>query len=986
MAEAYVRAFQAGETAGSSLLRMPTGTGKSGVIATLARGLGHHAVLIVTPWRVLRDQIARDVEHRFWAAIGAVLHDDYQVLSFTPSTASAVIRRAGEKRTALVCTHQTLQSLAASSDVEYRALQQLVSLVLVDEGHREPAVSWARAVRGLRKPTVLFSATPYRNDLKLFAVDSAYRMVYRFHDAVRDHFIRNVSFESRTFGGSPGRFVDELLEFYHGPFQDRAPSVASPRVIVRCESASEIADIAARIRAAGEQVIAVHETFAADGDYRRQSVPNLTDEDATFWVHQYKLLEGVDDPAFSLLAIYSPFRNARSLVQQIGRVIRNPKRLSDQTAYVLTDPAHQQINHWQGYLAFEHETGEDEPSDPLEAFGRFTDTQARYFYFDGSFRERFDPNSVNQHKEFVYRPSANAFIADNLDLDDLAETIADEWREADRSILENGRPNESTVFVSYVIHRNAPVLKDKAFMEFRLGFTIAYHHGRYLFVYDSEGCLPEVLREERCGRRIPALQLEGLFTGATARLASISLLNTDLGARSIRRRTIHARSISDTAPSLADHAHFASTATGYTNAAGGGRSVRRYVGFTKSRISDSSGGVLDFDAYLAWLELLAQELDRDPSSIPRDLFARYARGVTAPPDPSPRNILLDIEDLDLELGFVGGVGPSGETKPEVDDVCLDVVNGRFAITVGGVSCDVQIDFDEKNNRYRLTSPELDSLLQLRNPDTGAPVESLTRYLNSAQAFRIVVGDGDYIYAHTQFYQPRVPLGGPRADRLDILQLVHPVAELAHATSEKGTQSVPDRSGWQEGSVFHLIDTLGAGTALATHMSSVDVLVCDDLNSEIADFIAGDSTANLIALIHAKAATGSKRSASVFHEITSQAIKNLDYLSPFTVDPPPNYNLWARPWRLDGMEVSRRIRRGRPNRAHVWADLKRILRNPNARREAWLVLGAGFSKSEFQRQATRPNPRPEIVQILYILQSTWSAASAVGAGLRVFCSP
>ena len=43
-------------------------------------------------------------------------------------------------------------------------------LILVDEGHYEPAVSWSKGVRELNRPTVLLSATPYRNDFKSFRV------------------------------------------------------------------------------------------------------------------------------------------------------------------------------------------------------------------------------------------------------------------------------------------------------------------------------------------------------------------------------------------------------------------------------------------------------------------------------------------------------------------------------------------------------------------------------------------------------------------------------------------------------------------------------------------------------------------------------------------------------------------------------------------------------------------------------------------------
>jgi superfamily II DNA or RNA helicase len=57
---------------------------------------------------------------------------------------------------------------------------------------------------------------------------------------------------------------------------------------------------------------------------------------AVFWLHQTKLLEGIDDPTFVAVALLDDFTNDRQLVQQIGRVLRStdPSRTEQQTATV----------------------------------------------------------------------------------------------------------------------------------------------------------------------------------------------------------------------------------------------------------------------------------------------------------------------------------------------------------------------------------------------------------------------------------------------------------------------------------------------------------------------------------------------------------------------------------------------------------------------------------------------------------------------------
>ncbi len=98
------------------------------------------------------------------------------------------------------------------------------------------------------------------------------------------------------------------------------------RVIVRCEDAEQIKSIVPILLARGRTAIGIHETFGkSDGKRYVKEVPDPSIETAQFWVHQNKLMEGLDDPAFRLIAIFGRFTNARNLVQQVGRVIRNPE-------------------------------------------------------------------------------------------------------------------------------------------------------------------------------------------------------------------------------------------------------------------------------------------------------------------------------------------------------------------------------------------------------------------------------------------------------------------------------------------------------------------------------------------------------------------------------------------------------------------------------------------------------------------------------------
>jgi hypothetical protein len=99
-------------------------------------------------------------------------------------------------------------------------------------------------------------------------------------------------------------------------------------------------------RHGGGGVICLHEAFTLDPGrpwVRRQPTDPEAADAPAIWIHQHKLLEGVDGPSFRALAFYGVLGSARALVQQIGRVIRNPFMDTAENALM--------IDHSDGFLA-----------------------------------------------------------------------------------------------------------------------------------------------------------------------------------------------------------------------------------------------------------------------------------------------------------------------------------------------------------------------------------------------------------------------------------------------------------------------------------------------------------------------------------------------------------------------------------------------------------------------------------------------------------
>ena len=188
----------------------------------------------MTPWDVLVRQLAEDVESDFWQQIGTPVPYGKGVVRIYPSTVAEQLS-SHRGQTIWMATIATLQTLHASGADAYEELHRRLRLVVVDEGHYEPARSWSEAVRGLKRPTVLFSATPYRNDVKYFDLAEEFQFHFSHTDAEDRRILRGVAFEPISFDSVP-EFCDRVI----AAVDERFGSNPKTKIIIRCDSRAEI--------------------------------------------------------------------------------------------------------------------------------------------------------------------------------------------------------------------------------------------------------------------------------------------------------------------------------------------------------------------------------------------------------------------------------------------------------------------------------------------------------------------------------------------------------------------------------------------------------------------------------------------------------------------------------------------------------------------------------------------------------------------------
>jgi len=255
----YINDYKNKKTIKSCLIHMPTGSGKTGVIAIIARCIPKlKNVLVITPRINLRRQLFKDVRGRFFSHLE-------RSPKYLPKN---IINLEGDKKRdkdfidklkkendlVFITTFQKLESLKKNDINTYKTLRKKINILLIDEGHYEPAFSWSKTIREFKIPKILFTATPFRNDLKIFNIDLKYTYSYTFFKAVEDKYLRNVEIIEKERTYDPNKFVEDVVQFYNTKYEHNIDA----RVIIRCDNSDSIRQIAKVFRNKGINCIAIH--------------------------------------------------------------------------------------------------------------------------------------------------------------------------------------------------------------------------------------------------------------------------------------------------------------------------------------------------------------------------------------------------------------------------------------------------------------------------------------------------------------------------------------------------------------------------------------------------------------------------------------------------------------------------------------------------------------------------------------------------------
>lgn len=295
---------------------LPTGVGKTLVATLLPYILDSTRVLVVTPARIVRDQVAYEFEHH---AVAKKLHvldsgtPNHRVLS-----ASKRQKKWDEatNHDVVVGTPQVLSH--AYPDVA-PVPKDLFDLVIYDEAHHLPAPTWDslhQHLVGVR--SILLTATPFRRDGQRLPGELAF--TYPLRRAISTMAYEPVKFKPVQLEPELDR-DGSLAKAAVGILRSEPHKVAHSRLLVRTDRREHAISLVDTYAEAGAAVAVVLDRTS--GLTVRRLLKRMEEGgDLDGLVVVGAMTEGFDFPRLKVAAYHAPHRALGPTLQFIGRLAR----------------------------------------------------------------------------------------------------------------------------------------------------------------------------------------------------------------------------------------------------------------------------------------------------------------------------------------------------------------------------------------------------------------------------------------------------------------------------------------------------------------------------------------------------------------------------------------------------------------------------------------------------------------------------------------
>ncbi|WP_319273267.1 hypothetical protein [Draconibacterium orientale] len=409
-----------------------------------------------------------------------------------------------------------------------------------------------------------------------------------------------------------------------------------------------------------------------------------------------------------------------------------------------------------------------------------------------------------------------------------------------------------------------------------------------------------------------------------------------------------------------------------------------------SRLSFRSSK-LSIEELSQWCITIAEELDSQTKT--NSFINNFASPVNLEKiskTSSPSAILLDLEELDYSIREQN----TGKTLVYIDKdenpvyfttEQLKTFFNLFKSPINLIknnSKDGVYDFSIRGTNtlgsIRLNKNTISLFSKVGNniiiSDNNEGNISFSKYINSNKPFSVVFDNPSYMYFSRYTFEDKKLLSNIEG----MLSIFIDSYDFSNVRTEKEKPYKNTISEFPINSLFYAVED---------NLRMKDsIIICDDMNDEWADHIVieRNTTPPSISYVHSKYIDKESYGASKFHEVVSQALKNIGRLNSDSEEYKVKYdNEWKNKYESTQIE---RIRTGN-SWDEIESSLKAINSNPNSIRKVVLAtpfLKKSVLKTKMEQLARGEDCPAHYVQILWLINTFISACRDYNVQPYILC--
>lgn len=348
--------FQVKKSKEHALVTLPTGTGKTGLMAIAPYKIANGRVLIITPQTVIRDSVLSSLDpiypKNFW--MFSKVFDNIQhlptLIEYEKTLTDEIINQAN----IIVLNVHKLQKRLDSSLIN-RVPADFFDMIVIDEAHHSEATTWKKTLEYFNNSKVLkVTGTPFRSDGKIiegkdiynyslgramansyvkslekidyipekmyFTIDNDEKTIYTLEE-LKQKNIREENWIQRSVALSK-ESNEKIVEISLKHLKEKKELTTNPHKIIAVACSIDHAKKIKKLyKDRGYDSSIVHSSLEKHEQEKELNKVNNNEIDVVINVSM--LGEGYDHKFISIAAIFRPFKTLLPYAQFVGRTLRS---------------------------------------------------------------------------------------------------------------------------------------------------------------------------------------------------------------------------------------------------------------------------------------------------------------------------------------------------------------------------------------------------------------------------------------------------------------------------------------------------------------------------------------------------------------------------------------------------------------------------------------------------------------------------------------